>query len=585
MKFNYLTLTFIFTTAFSFAQLYVSPNSYVFADNQVLFVKQDVELNASTSNLYLRNGAQLIQGTSTAGTNKGLGDLSVYQEGTVNNFLYNYWCSPVGNTLIATAINNPFGVSQLKQVTGLTTFSNPILLPVGTYDGLASPLSIAQRWIYTFTTSNAYAQWNYIGGANTIAAGSGFTMKGTTGGNQQYDFRGKPNDGIITSAVSTGNFTLIGNPYPSAIDLNLFIAANSSVIDGRILFWEQANVASHIIAAYQGGYGTYTAGSGYTAAPFWNYNAAGSQTVPTGGSGTVFTGRRFSPIGQGFMVQGTANALVGMTNSFRIFQKEDATSQFARSTTNYVDEYYPEILNNAGIDYTQVKKGHAPQFKINAMFNNGGVRPTTLAFRDDFTDGVDYSADAAMSSGQAADFYYVINNNEYLANALKFDIDKRVPVGLKCDAETNFKIKVVDVLYGFDANQNVYIHDKTTGVYTDIKNGTFEIVLPAGDNRTRFEITFKQENLSTNQLTFENFTIFQNDTSGNITIRNPKNVDLKSISVFDVSGKSVFNSNALGTNSQYEFSSSNLSKGVYIVKLITVSNQEITTKLAINNKM
>ncbi|WP_309609258.1 T9SS type A sorting domain-containing protein [Flavobacterium sp.] len=586
MKLNYINIAFLLIGIATQAQLFVSPNSYVFADNQILFVTQDVELNAATSNLYLRNGSQLMQGTAGAGSNKGLGDLSVYQEGTVNNYLYNYWCSPVGNTLTATVVNNPFGISQLKEVTGLTTASNPILLPFGSYDGLASPLSIATRWIYTFTTSNTYAQWNYIGGANTIPAGSGFTMKGTTAGNQRYDFRGKPNDGNITSAVSIGNFTLVGNPYPSAIDLNLFILdpANAALIDGRILFWEQVNVASHFIAAYQGGYGTYTT-AGYTAAPFFNNDSSGNQTVPTGGTGIAFTGRRFSPIGQGFMVKGKANGTVTMKNTFRLFQKEDATSQFAKGNFDKDgNEYYPEVLNIAGIDYTQIKKGYAPQLKINAMFNNGGVRPTTLAFRDDFTDGADYSADAKMSSSQTADFYYVVENEEYLANALKFDIDKRIAIGLKCTSETNFKIKVVDILYGFDANQDVYIYDKETGVYTDIKNGMFEMTLPTGNNRSRFEITFKQGTLSTNNNIANNFSIFQNDVSGNLIIKNPNNIDLKSFNVYDIAGKSILVKNELGTNAQFEFSSTSLSKGIYVVKLLTVSNQEITKKVAVNNK-
>ena len=78
------------------AQMYVSPNSFVFAKNQVVFVKNQVELNATTSNLYLRDNAQLVQGTTSTSANKGLGSLSVFQEGTTNNFQFNYWCSPVG---------------------------------------------------------------------------------------------------------------------------------------------------------------------------------------------------------------------------------------------------------------------------------------------------------------------------------------------------------------------------------------------------------------------------------------------------------------------------------------------------------
>ena len=54
---------------------------------------------------------------------------------------------PVGNIWTANSVNKPFGISQLKQVTGLTTASNATLLTFGSYDGLASPLSIATRRI------------------------------------------------------------------------------------------------------------------------------------------------------------------------------------------------------------------------------------------------------------------------------------------------------------------------------------------------------------------------------------------------------------------------------------------------------
>ena len=114
-----LILTIMLGQQYGYAQMYVSPNSYVFADNASVYIKQDLELNAANSNFYLRNDAQLLQGTALSGANKGVGNLSVYQEGTVNNYQYNYWCSPVGNTLSATAINNPFGIAQLKDVTGL----------------------------------------------------------------------------------------------------------------------------------------------------------------------------------------------------------------------------------------------------------------------------------------------------------------------------------------------------------------------------------------------------------------------------------------------------------------------------------
>ena len=67
----------------------------------------------------------------------------------------------------------------------------------------------------------------------SVKSGYGFAMKGLGGGNNHaklnaYDFRGKPNNGDITVTIKRGgdNLTLIGNPYPSILNIKKFIADN-----------------------------------------------------------------------------------------------------------------------------------------------------------------------------------------------------------------------------------------------------------------------------------------------------------------------------------------------------------------------
>ena len=596
----------------AFSQMYVSPNSYVFVNDQFMYVRQDVNLQ-NNGNFFLRNNSQLLQGTAGAGANTGAGKLSVFQEGTTNNFQYNYWCSPVGNASAAVG-NEAFGITMLNRPTGLTTSTAATILATNNYNGTASPLAIAPYWIWRFVTSSTYAQWAYVGSATGINAGEGFTMKGTSGtdatvaqaiegvqnnsgSRQRYDFRGKPNDGNMSIAVSAGNFTLVGNPYPSAIDLNAYLLhpANAAVINGQAYFWEQVTVNTHILNQYQGGYGIYNPGTGiYTPAAFWTYDGLGNQGIPAG-AGTVFQ-RRFSPVGQGFMVMGTAAGNVTMQNTFRVFVKEGVVnqSQFARtgevSSTDVYDtssEFFPEIPNVAGTDYTQIRKGTAPYIRINAMYNNGGVRPTTIAFLDTATDGFDYGADGRSPSGETAEFYYVLTDmpHEYVATAVQFDIDKRIPVGFRCTASTNFKLQVKDVV-DFDANQPVYLHDKQTGIYYDIKNGIFDMVMPAGDNRTRYEITFKNTDVVLNNPTdvADAFTVFQNNENGMLTIYNTLNKDITSLMMYDVTGKLVLNKANLGKAVSYEFSTSALSDGVYVVKTKTRDNLDVSKKVIISRK-
>ncbi|SCX01159.1 Por secretion system C-terminal sorting domain-containing protein [Flavobacterium saliperosum] len=582
------------------AQMYVSPNSYVFVKNEQLFVKGDLELNSATSNMYLRDEAQLLQGTTASGVNKGVGNLSVYQEGTADGFDYNYWCSPVGNVLSATAVNNPFGVAQLKDITGLTTANDPVL--TAALNGTASPLTISNRWIYKFITSNTYANWVYVGNANTINAGEGFTMKGTDGtsannpgANQRYDFRGKPNDGTISINVAPAMRTLTGNPYPSAINLNLFLRdpANLAVMNGTAYFWEHNDaVDSHFLAAYQGGYGTYIANNGdfspgtYTAATWNTYNNDG--TLNTAGVSTGSTYKRmFTPIGQGFKIEGTAVGSAQMKNAYRVFVKEGVlnNSQFERIGNEVNGDTWGDIQNVAGVDYTQYSNKELPQIKIHTVLNNQYSREVALAFNGQATDGFDLGMDAkAPEYNLPNDAYFPLDaTNQFVISTLPFDINKRIPFAFKAASQTTFKVTVGNTINFTDA-ENVYLFDKQTGVYHDIKNNFFEITLPVGVVNDRFEITFKDAALSTDENVLgESLTVYQNNSTNSLTISNPQMMDLKSCTLYDVAGKLIFTKNNLGANSEYTFPTSNLSDGIYIVRVNTNTNQEMGKKVIVKH--
>lgn len=88
MKHFIFCLLALLTSTGLFAQLHVEGNHFVFATDVQLFVTQDVSLENEESTLYLRNGAQLIQEDNIG--NRGLGELSVRQTGTVNQYAYNY---------------------------------------------------------------------------------------------------------------------------------------------------------------------------------------------------------------------------------------------------------------------------------------------------------------------------------------------------------------------------------------------------------------------------------------------------------------------------------------------------------------
>lgn len=623
MRINYLTYLFVFVSGFLQAQLYVSSNTnaYVYVNDAYLYVKGNVELNGANSNIYLRKDGQLLQGVAGAGTNLGSGALSVYQEGTVNNYQYNYWCSPVGGS--SAGGNQPFGITQLgvpNSNLNPRSFNAATILPQSNYNGASvnGAVSIAPYWIWKFVTSNAYAQWAYVGSSSSLAAGQGFTMKGTNGsdnvvpytgatqnrsavatatasGNQRYDFRGIPNDGTINVAVATGMLTLTGNPYPSAMDMNLFLTdpTNAALCDGTALYWEHdKTVNSHILAAYKGGYGVYNGTTGvYTPATFYNYDGSGNQTGTFSTPNNNFQ-RRFAPIGQGFMIRGTANGNVQLKNTHRVFNREGAAnlSEFQKmssksSNTTLDYGYYDDIPNVAGIDYTTISKAPASQIRINASLNSQAVRQIAIVFVPNAIEGYD-RADSKSPDVEANlpfDTYFYLNNTEFVHSANQFNINNKYPLGFKSNAQATFKIQVADFI-NVSGIDNVYLHDKDTDMYYDIKNNEYSVTLPAGVNNTKYEITFTNSALSVEDNLVDDFVIYQNNDGNSLTIKNPTNIEIASCLLYDVTGKVVLSKTTLGSNAVYEFNTSNLAQGVYIVKLFTKSGNHITKKVEITNK-
>ncbi|NDP27566.1 MAG: T9SS type A sorting domain-containing protein [Flavobacterium sp.] len=579
-----IVIGFVFQGQANSQDMYVKANTYVYASNQYVYIKNGLELNASDSNFYLRNDGQLLQGTTGAGANKGVGSLSVFQEGTVNNYQYNYWCSPVGNVASSTSINNPFGIGLLGRPTTVTATTPANILGSNVYDGTALPLAIAPYWVYKFINKSSYSDWVAVGSAATIAVGEGFTMKGSsgtdattingfqnnTGSKQRYDFRGKPNDGTINISVLTGELTLTGNPYPSSINLKSFLTAETNCT-GIAYFWEQdKTINSHYIADYKGGYATYspvgTDGS-YIPAVFYSYNGSGTEVTSITSPGNIYE-RKFTPIGQGFMIEGSANGNVQMKNSYRVFVKEGKTSlsQFEKRANTK----------------TSATTAVTPQIRFNTLLDNGPVSQMLLIFDPTSTDGVDRAMDAANPNDGPANNYFVINDNEYIIDVAPFDINKKIPVGFRNYAEANYKITVNEML-NIPEVTNVYLHDKTTNLFYDIKNSFYDLTLPAGTYNTQYEITFINGTLGLDNTVNQNFAVRQDNTNKQLIIGNPSQLKLASCSVYDVVGRLIFTKNNLGTDTSYTFKTADLSNGIYIVKLTTGDKREEGIKIIIKN--
>ncbi len=639
---NITTFLLLILTANSFAQLTIKPttvgsgvntdNTYIYVDGTVIYVEENTNFTKNNdteiASLYLRNEAQLIQGTTISSNNQGNGNISVFQEGTSNAYGYNYWGSPVG---VLTKDDSPgntlFGIASLS--TPSTRLKSTAIQLTNGYNGSSSTnsLTIAKYWIwkYTNTGSSAYADWIHVQETQTINAGEGFTMKGTNGTDattihgvannpgsaQRYDFRGRPNDGTITAATATDTdeVILIGNPYPSAIDLNYFLLENSgsgtvnsgctngtiakrNATTGVAYFWDMdPTVNSHNLVDYKGGYGAYTPNAGcasigtYAPPTFYMYDINGDiitgsgTTQPPGNDNQQF--RRFLPIGQGFFVDapdsGTFES-IQFKNTHRVFVKEGVANEsfFDRpgneNTSSELNSINPSIKVNNYV---------LPKLRLNIEFEGQYTRQIVLAFNDNATKNIEPGMDAIVFDDISSDAGFLHGSDSYIIDTRPFDIDDRLPLYLNLSSQNSLSFKVNN-FENFYA-KNVFIYDKQTDIYHSVKNNYFYITLPAGNYSERFELTFKdsEEDLEASEEIASSFDVIQNNTNAQLTILNPLQENLKSVEVFDMTGKRVLFQRNLGNRGQYYFSTSQLAESVYVVKISTTDNITTTKKISV----
>ncbi len=573
----------------AYAQLSVRNNYYVFAKDEILFVSKDINLNESESKIYLRDEAQIIQGDENE-RNWGEGELSVYQEGNVDAYEYNYWCSPIGETTNSSD-NNKFGISLLNDVVSLTESVPATYVHKSNYNGTSNPLNIEPYWIWRYIAKDDYYGWSHVQGTTVINPGEGFTMKGTAGSSsaQQYDFRGKPNTGTISVKVKPDKFTLVGNPYPSALDAVAYIhdSENKNTIDGTLRFWEQnPNIDTHYLKEYQGGYAHYTISSDgklitYTPATFNTFNGDGTLNSSSNYVSTKSLAHvRYIPIGQGFMVKGTASGYVKAKNSHRAFKKEntaaDSTKFFKITSIKQKTETISEFSKIPN-DYKR--------FRLNIDFNGKYTRQLVETFHQSATEGFDYGLETTtnVGGGLKSDSYWKTNDLAFLAQALVYDETFKIPLGIKVANNMPVKIRAVDI-QNIDESTPIYLHDKETDMYIDLKQQAFDINLNKGHYTDRFEITFTKNTLSIDKEILNAVSIVQNNTIAQLKINNLNHLVFKTFKVFDVSGKQVISSVINKVNSNYTYSTKALAGGVYIAKITLENNQSISKKILINNR-
>ncbi len=555
--------------------LFVNANTLSATNNSKFEISHYLRLDGVMD---LEGRSQLVQTLNSDLDPTSAGSLHRDQQGHRIVFNYNYWSSPVG-AINATTNNNNYTVAGVMK-DGTTATPQNITWTGGLNGSPTSPITLSSYWIFKFQNlTPAYANWQSAGPNGALLPGQGYTLKGSGAAvNQNYTFVGKPNNGPITGTISANNLNLSGNPYASALDANAFITANTATTTGALYFWEHYNTnSSHNLLAYQGGYAVRTLVGGTPPVAPPGISGLGSSTRIPG---------RFIPVGQGFMIYGSATGgAITFNNTQRAFVREDNVNSNVMFRINPSASIVSanHFSNNNEDEFTE---DQYQKIRLTFKDRRGYRRQILMGFMDEkATSGIDAGYDARLLDNQPCDMYF-LNNGEKLniSGEGAFNVNSIYPLGIKTDAFGDINIKVAS-LENFDDSVNVYIHDNVTNTYHDIKNEEYAIVLPQGTLENRFSLRFI--NPATGVRDIENGDAIQiayTNADDMLTIKNNL-VDtiVEKVELYNLLGQAIGTWNVEDDQSQLniQLPIKNISTGTYIVKIKTTKG-DTSRKIIIN---
>ena len=367
--------------------------------------------------------------------------------------------------------------------------------------------------------------------------GEGFTMKGPGSGtpsqDQNYVFVGKPNNGDINLTLSAGNEYLIGNPYASAIDANLFIAANANV--DAVYFWE------HLTAPTIPTPGPYALD--YSMEDISIYNLTGG-TAAGNDTGSSTTPNGIISTGQGFGVKAAAAGDITFNNAMR------------RATGN-------TTLRNQDLDRVWLHvKSEGYQLNSTAL----------IGFIDEATEGIDVGYDTKRLATNVSLYSHLNDGSDMLGIQARgrFEENVKIPMGFATliDENTNYTISIQNIEGLNLGTATVYLIDNMLNTVTNLTETNYTFLSEKGIFDNRFTLQFTPEgSLGINDSSLDSVSLYPNPTQNVVTIVSPQ-VIVTSAVVYDVRGRKVSEVD-FKNQTNYQINLSKLETALYFIEIAT----------------
>ncbi|MDP2161369.1 MAG: GEVED domain-containing protein [Flavobacterium sp.] len=424
-----------------------------------------------------------------------------------------------------------------------------------------SPLTKLDRYFrYNNVTDNWSSVFSFpdVGQTHTMIAGEGYIIRAPenyfpfpTATIFNGEFTGVPNNGpysVSINSVGTSNWNLIGNPYPSAIDIHAFWedAANELVVDATIYLWTHNSV-------YAGGQ--------YNPNDYAVYNYTGTAATAPGLNMT--TPSRYIAAGQSFFIEGATNGIATFRNSMR------------------VSGFNTQFFRTMGVPVVEDASSTWERNRIWLGISNpaGAYKQALVGYIQNATNGIDRGFDGkSVEAGNSLNLYTIaVNQNLTIqGKALPFVETDLIPVGYRAATAGSYTISLEN-FDGLFETQNIYLEDLLLQTVHDLKQSAYTFTTANGTHNQRFQLRFTNETLGVDTVSFGSNKLFAYKSGEGLVVKSSESL-LASVAVYDLRGRLLVVKTAVNAL-EISWNSLPFAEQVLLVKMTSIDGQEVTQKV------
>ena len=489
----------------------------------------------SGSSLFIDHEGSLVQ-VDDAATVTNNGNITVRK---ITPFLEAKYFMVLGSPMTAETRTGVYG-NAIQVRHHLTANFNPDP-EVALFDPLAENFADEEgdNWLFHTGIVNPGEGYLVLPQETLLSSGS-YTLDYTLGtlNNGEVTFN------VLYNGTQNASPNIVGNPYASAIDANLFLDENDMI--DAVYFWEHLTSASPDYPGYKA--------NNYNMGDISMYNSSGGLPAPNDpGNSTQPNG--YISSGQGFGFKATVAGTAMFKNYMRVTDNNDT-------------------YRRPGI----------PKDRIWLQVSNEiyGLNSTALiSFSEESSDSYDPKFDAKRLATPVS-LYSKLETDEELGiqGRSAFDENQEIPLGFvsQIEEEQKFKISISDLDGAVWPDVQVYLLDKFENIIHNLTDSNYYFESKEGVYNNRFVLLFKSIALEVSENYLQNISLVPNPTTGSITIISPK-ATVKKVEVYDIRGRKLM---AVDNNSnQSTIDLSTLQAATYFVKIITAEG--MVTKRVIKN--